>query len=140
MTVSPLLYLGTALSVGSAIFGIAAGLIHVGRTNIQEFRYGAFYSVFALVGSIGYCLASIAFYFNFLGTRLWLPLTCSFISLALIAGLILLAIFVKKDNRILFAILSFYALFTIWLAPLFLWNFIYLIFIARRKRTPPVST
>lgn len=133
---SPLLYLGTALSVGSVIFGIVAGLIHVGRKNIQQFKYGEFYSVFALVGSIGLCLASIAFYFNFLGPHL-IPLFCSFISLASIAGLIVLSIFVKKDNRILFVVLSFYAPLTIWLAPLFLWNIIYLLFFARRKPTQP---
>ena len=138
MTADPLLYVGTAIFGGSIIFGIVAGLIHVSRANVQEFKYGTFYSVFALVGSIGYSLASIAFYFNFLGSRLWLPLTCSLISLAFIAGLIALAIFVKKDSRILFVILSFYSLVTVWLAPLFIWNLVYLIFIVRRSpKTPP---
>lgn len=137
MTVSPLLYLGTALFVGSAICGIAAGIIHIGRAKVEDFKYGEFYSVFALVGSVGFCLAMIAWYFNFLKPG---PVTyfLSFMALCCAAGLVAAALLVKKDSRLLFVILSFYVLFTIWLAPLFLWNFIYLIFIVRRKRKPPV--
>ena len=85
----------------------------------------------------GYCLASIAFYFNFLGPPFGIAIFCSLIALAFAAGFVALAIFVKKDNRVLFVVLSFYCLLTVWLAPVFAWNMIYLIFVARRPRKDP---
>jgi hypothetical protein len=129
-----LLYVGVGLLVGSAVLGLAVGVAYILRARIEEFRYGMFYSVFAIVASIGYCFASIAFYFNFLGPRLGIPIFCSLIALGFAAGLVVLAVFVKKDSRVLFAILSFYTLFTVWLAPVFVWNLVYLIFIAPRSR------
>jgi hypothetical protein len=129
-----LLYVGAGLLVGSAVLGVAVGLAYILRAKIQEFRYGVFYSVFALVASIGYCLASIAFYFNFLGPKLGVPVFCSLIALGFVGGLVVMAALVKKDSRVLFTILSFYSLFVIWLAPVFVWNLIYLIFTARRCR------
>jgi hypothetical protein len=126
-----LLYVGAGLFVGSAVLGVAVALAHILRAKIEDFRYGTFYSVFALVASIGYCLASIAFYFNYLGLQI--AVFCSLISLGFIAGLLILAARVKKDNRVLFVLLSFYSLFTIYLAPLFVWNLIYVVFIARRS-------
>jgi hypothetical protein len=126
-----LLYVGAGLFVGSAVLGVAVALAHILRAKIEDFRYGTFYSVFALVASIGYCLASIAFYFNYLGLQI--AVFCSLISLGFIAGLLILAARVKKDNRVLFVLLSFYSLFTVYLAPLFVWNLIYVVFIARRS-------
>lgn len=129
------------IEFGSMIVGLAAALAYVRRKQIQEFRYGVFYTVFALIGSIGYCLASIGFFFNFLtrGGSTGIALFCSLVALGLIVGLIVLGLFVKKDDRILFVVLSFYSLFTLWLAPVFLWNLIYLIFIVRRSGSTPPS-
>jgi len=132
-----LLYVGVGLFVGSAVLGAAVALAHILRAKIEEFRYGTFYSVFALVASIGYCLASIAFYFSFLGPPFGIPVFCSLIALGFIAGLVILAVRVKKDSRVLFVVLSFYSLFTVWLAPVFVWNLIYVIFVARRPRKEP---
>ena len=132
-----LLYVGTGLLVGSAVLGVAVGIAYVLRTKIETFKYGVFYSVFALVASLGYCLASIAWFFNFLGPRLQLPIFCSLISLGFLAGLVVIAVLIKKDNRWLFAILSLYTLFTVWLAPVFVWNMIYLVFVARRSKGIP---
>lgn len=140
MKTSVLFDAAIGVEFGSMILGLAVALAYVLRKKIQEFRYGVFYTVFALVGAIGYCLASIGFFFNFLtrGGSIGIALFCSLIAVGLIAGLIVLGLFVKKDDRVLFAVLSFYSLFTVWLAPLFLWNVIYLIFITRRSpRTPP---
>jgi len=131
-----LLYVGTGLLVGSAVLGIAVGIAYILRAKIETFKYGVFYSVFALVASIGYCLASIAWYFNFMGPHLQLPIFCSLVSLGFLAGLVVMAVLIKKDNRWLFAILSLYTLFTIWLAPVFVWNMVYLVFIARSKGIP----
>lgn len=132
-----LLYVGVGLFVGSAVLGLAVALAHVLKAKVEEFRYGVFYSVFALVASIGYCLASIAFYFNFLGPPFGIAIFCSLIALGFVAGLVVLAVRVRKNNRVLFIVLSFYSLFTVWLAPVFVWNLIYLIFIARRSRKEP---
>ncbi len=132
-----LLYVGVGLFVGSAVLGAAVALAHILRAKVEEFRYGTFYSVFALVASIGYCLASIAFYFNFLGPPFGIPVFCSLIALGFVAGLVVLAVRVKKDSRVLFVVLSFYSLFTVWLAPVFVWNLMYVIFIARRPRNEP---
>ena len=132
-----LLYVGAGLGMGSTILGAAVALAYILRTRVEEFRYGVFFSVFALVASIGYCLASIAFYFNFLGPPFGIAIFCSLIALAFAAGFVALAIFVKKDNRVLFVVLSFYCLLTVWLAPVFAWNMIYLIFVARRPRKDP---
>ncbi len=132
-----LLYVGVGLFVGSAVLGAAVALAHTLRAKVEEFRYGTFYSVFALVASIGYCLASIAFYFNFLGPPFGIPVFCSLIALGFVAGLVVLAVRVKKNSRVLFVVLSFYSLFTVWLAPVFIWNLIYVIFIARRPRNEP---
>ena len=139
-----LLFVGTGLMAVSAILGIVIGLAYIVHTKPEGFKYGTFYSVFALVASIGYCLASIAFFFNFIkGPPYAIQTFSSLISLAFVAGLLVLAIFVKKDNRILFVVLSFYSLFVIWLAPVFLWNLVYLIIVWRRSRrkpdTPPPS-
>jgi hypothetical protein len=135
-----LLYVGAGLLVGSAILGIAVGIAYILRAKIETFKYGAFYSVFALVASIGYCLASIAWFFNFLGPKLQLPIFCSLVSIGFLAGLVVMAVLVRKDNRWLFAILSLYTLFVIWLAPIFVWNMIYLVFVARSsKRNPDVA-
>lgn len=136
-----LLYVGVGLFVGSMILGLAVAMAYVLRANLPEFKYGAFYTVFALVASMGYCLASIAFFFNFLGgPGLQLPLFCSAISLCFLAALIVLAIYVKKTSRVLFLVLSFYSLFSGWLIPVFLWNFIYIIFIARHPMKEPDKT
>lgn len=132
-----LLYVGAGLFVGSAVLGAAIALAYILRVKVEEFRYGTFYSVFALVASIGYCLASIAFYFNFLGPPFGIPIFCSLIALGFIVGLVILAVCVKKGSRVLFVVLSFYSLFTVWLAPVFVWNLIYVIFIARRSRREP---
>ncbi len=132
-----LLYVGTGLLVGSAVLGAAVGLAYTLRAKIQEFRYGVFYSVFALVASIGYCLASIAFFFNFLGPQLQLPLFCSLVAIGFLAGLIVMAVYIKKDSRMLFAVLSFYSIFVVWLAPVFIWNMIYLVFVTRRSLNKP---
>lgn len=132
-----LLYVGTGLLAGSAVVGVAMGLAYTIRFKIQEFRYGVFYSVFALVASIGYCLASIAFFFKFLGPQLQIPVFCSLIALGFLVGLVVMAVFVKKDSRVLFTVLSFYSLLVVWLAPVFVWNLIYLAFIARRSRKEP---
>lgn len=133
-----LMYVGAGLLVGSAILGIAVGIAYIPRSKIETFKYGAFYSVFALVASIGYCLASVAFFFNFLGPKLQLPIFCSLVSLGFLAGLVVMAVLVRKDNRWLFAILSLYTLFTVWLAPVFVWNMIYLVFVARSPNQNPV--
>jgi hypothetical protein len=130
-----LLYVGAGVFVGSAVLGVAVALAHILRAKVEDFRYGTFYSVFALVASIGYCLACIAFYFNYLGLQI--AVFCSLISLGFIAGLLILAARVKKENRVLFVVLSFYSLFTVYLAPLFVWNLIYILFIARRSRKDP---
>jgi len=135
-----LLYVGTGLLVGSAVLGIAVALAHILRTKLEDFKYGTFYSVFALVASIGYCLATIAFYFNYLGPPFGIAVFGSLISLGFIAGLLILAARVKKDSRALFVVLSFYSLFTVWLAPVFVWNLIYVLFIARRTRQEPNNT
>lgn len=132
-----LLYVGAGLLVGSAVLGVAVALAYILRARTEEFRYGVFYSVFALVASIGYCLASIAFFFNFLGPSLAMPVFCTLISLGFIAGLAVMATWVKKDSRVLFLVLSFYSLLVVWLAPVFIWNLIYLIFIAHRSRKEP---
>jgi hypothetical protein len=130
------LFVGVGLLVGSAVAGAAVGLAHILRTNVHEFKYGIFYNVFALVASIGYCLASIAFYVNFLAPPI--AVFCSLIALGFIAGLLVLAIRVKKDNRALFIVLSFYSLLVVWLAPVFVWNIIYLVILGRRSpRLPP---
>jgi hypothetical protein len=71
---------------------------------------------------------------------LQLPIFCSLISAGFLAGLIVMAVLVRKDNRWLFAILSLYTLFMVWLAPVFVWNMIYLIFVARSsKRNPDIA-
>lgn len=127
-----LLYVGAGTLIGSAVLGLAVGLIFLLRAKIQEFRYGVFYSVFALVASIGYCLASIAFYFNFLAPKI--AVFCSLIALGFVVGLSLMAMLVKKTSRVLFVVLSFYSLLVVWLAPLFLWNIVYIAFVARRTR------
>lgn len=132
-----LLYVGAGLGMGSTILGAAVALAYILRTKVETFRYGVFYSVFALVASIGYCLASIAFYFNFLGPPYGIAIFCSLIAVAFAAGLLALALFVKKDNRVLFVVLSFYCILTVWLAPVFLWNMIYLIFVARCPHKDP---
>jgi hypothetical protein len=132
-----LMYVGAGLLVGSAVLGIAVGIAYTLRAKIETFKYGVFYSVFAMVASIGYCLASIAWFFNFLGPRLQLPIFCSLVSLGFLAGLIVMVVFIKKDNRWLFAILSLYTLFVVWLTPVFVWNMIYLIFVARRPKPNP---
>lgn len=141
MKTSVLFDAAVGVEFGSMILGLAVALAYVLRKRIQEFRYGVFYTVFALVGSIGYLLASIGFFFNFLmrNGAIGIPLFCSLVALGLIVGLIVLGLFVKKDDRILFAVLSLYSLFTIWLAPVFVWNMIYLIFIARRSPSTPPS-
>ena len=63
------------------------------------------------------------------------PSSCSLISLGLIAGLAVMAALVEKNSRVLFAVLSFYSLIVVRLAPVFIWNLIYLIFNARRTRS-----
>ncbi len=80
-----LLYVGTGLLVGSAVLGVAVGLVYTLRAKIQGFRYGAFFSAFALVASIGYCLASIAFFFNFLPPNI--AVFCSLVALGFLVGL-----------------------------------------------------
>jgi hypothetical protein len=132
-----LMYVGAGLLVGSAVLGIAVGIAYILRAKIETFKYGVFYSVFALVASIGYCLASIAWFFHFLGPKLQLPIFCSLVAVGFLAGLVVMAVLIRKDNRWLFAILSLYTLFTVWLAPLFVWNMIYLIFVARRPKQNP---
>lgn len=126
---------GAGVMVGSVVLGVAVGLVYTLGAKIQDFRYGVFYSAFALVASIGYCLGAIAFFFKFLTPEI--AAFCSLVALGFLAGLVLLAVFVKKDNRVLFTILSFYSLLVVWLAPLFVWNLIYLIFIAGRSRPKP---
>lgn len=130
------------IEFGSMILGLAVALTYIRRKRVQDFRYGVFYSVFALIGSIGYCLASIGFFFNSLGRNgsIGIVLFSSLVALGLVAGLIFLGLFVRKDDRTLFVVLSFYSLFTLWLAPVFVWNLIYLIFITRRSRNEPPST
>lgn len=124
----------------SMVLGLVVALAYVRRKRIHEFRYGVFYTVFALIGSFGYCLASIALYLSVpRHGAIGIVLLCSLAALALILVLVFLGLFVKKDDRILFVVLSFYSLITLWLAPLFVWNLIYLIFIARRSRTAPPS-
>jgi len=135
-----LLYVGVGLFMGSVVLGMAVALAHILRAKVEKFRYGTFYSVFALVASIGFCLANIAFYFNFLGPPFGIAVFCSLIMGGFIAGLIILAIRVNKDSRVLFVVLSFYSLFTVWLAPVFVWNLIYVIFIARGPRKEPDNT
>jgi hypothetical protein len=132
-----LLYVGSGLLVGSAVLGGALGLAATLRAKIQGFRYGVFYSVFALVASMGYCLASIAFFFSFLGPELQLPMFCSLIAIGFLAGLVVMAVYVRKDSRVLFGILSLYSILVFWLAPLFIWNVIYLVFVARRSPRQP---
>jgi hypothetical protein len=132
-----LLYVGTVLLIGSAVLGAAVGLAYTLRAKIQEFRYGVFYSVFALVASMGYCLASVAFFFNFLGPKLQIPLFCSLVAVGFLVGLVVMAISVRKDSRVLFGILSLYLILVFWLAPIFLWNMIYLVFVARRTSKQP---
>lgn len=134
--------LASGIEFGSMVLGLAVALAYIHRKRIQEFRYGVFYTVFALIGSFGYCLASICLYLGVLtrNQATGIALVCSLVALALIVGLVFLGLFVKKDDRILFALLSFYSLITIWLAPLFVWNLIYLILIVRRSRTSPRST
>lgn len=127
------LYLGSGLLVGSAILGLAAALAYILRSPPKEFKYGAFYSIFALVAFTGYWLTTIPFYFRFLGQHgNELPTFCSLISLAFAAGLIVLAIFVRKDSRVLFVVLSFYPLLVFYLAPVFIWNMIYVACAGRR--------
>jgi hypothetical protein len=135
MKSNALLYVGTCAIWGSALLGIGVGLVYLLLSKVEDFKYGVFYSVFALVGAIGFCLGSIAFYFQFLaGPPYGIQMACSVISLAFAAGFVALAVCVKKDNRALFVVLSFYSLLTIWLAPVFLWNLLYLIFMTRRPR------
>lgn len=67
-----------------------------------------------------------------------MPIFCSLVSVGFLVGLIVMAVLVRKDNRWLFAILSLYTLFTVWLAPVFVWNMIYLVFVARRPKQNPV--
>jgi hypothetical protein len=128
-----LLFVGAGVLVGSIFLGVAIGLIYVLRGNIREFRYGVFYSVFASVASIGFCLSSIAFYFQYLSFNI--AVFCSLLAVGFLGGLSLLAAFVRKDNRVLFGILSIYCLAVIWLVPVFIWNMIYLFAVARRRRT-----
>jgi hypothetical protein len=130
-----LLFLGTGVMGGSILLGLAIALIYVLRGKLREFRYGAFYSVFAYVASIGLCLAAIAFYFQFLDFKI--AVMCSVVALGMIGGLSLLAAYVRKDNRIVFVILSLYCLVVIWLAPVFIWNLIYLFAIAKQSQPQP---
>lgn len=127
-----LLFLGTGVVVSSIFLGIAIGLIYVFRRDVREFRYGVFYSVFALVASIGFLLGSIAFFFQYLTINIAAP--CSLISLLLMGALSLLASFVRKDSRVLFGVLSIYCLVTVYLVPVFIWNMIYLLVVARRRQ------
>ena len=120
------------------MLGVGVGLAYLLLSKVEQFKYGVFYSVFALVGAIGLCLGTIAFYFQFIaGPPYGIQIACSVISFAFAAGLAALAVCVKKENRALFVVLSFYSLLVVWLAPVFLWNLLYLIFIARRSRKAP---
>jgi hypothetical protein len=134
-----LLYVGSGLAVGSVAVGAAVGLAYVLRKEIREFKYGVFYSVFALVAAMGYCLASIAFFFQFLARTPDLPVFCSLVSLGIFAGLIVMTIYIRKDSLVLFAIMSFYSLATVWLAPIFLWNLIYLCLVITNRQKAPAT-
>ena len=132
-----LLYIGAGLMFGSMALGLALGLIHLTTRPmpLTHFKYGTFYTVFALTGSMGLCFAFACFFFLYLHPDLAICLTI--FMLGFLVGLILVVFRVKKDNRILFAVLSFYALFSFYLAPLFLWNLIYLFFLAKKPPAPP---
>jgi hypothetical protein len=132
-----LLYVGTGLLVGSAILGLAVGLIYLLRSGTKDFRYGVFYSTFALVASIGYCLGAIAFFFQFLHRDI--AIFCSLVAAGALIGLVLIGIFLKKSSRVLFGVLSFYLLLVVWLAPVFLWNMLYLFWVSRNSKRAELS-
>src|SRR5262249_40786902 len=100
-----------------------------------HFKYGTFYNVFALVGATGMCIGSSCFFFLYLQKNI--ATFSTIMASCVLIGLLLFALRVKKDNRILFAVLSFYWIFTVYLSPLFLWNIIYLFFIAKKPAQPP---
>jgi hypothetical protein len=133
--IDPLLAIGAGLLFGSMILGIAVAIIHVATHETTGFKYGTFYNAFALVGSVGMCLAYICFFFLYLGGGIAIFLTI--LTSAVLVGLLLFALRMKKDSRILFAVLSFYALFSVYLSPLFLWNMIYLFLVAKKPTGPP---
>jgi hypothetical protein len=130
-----LLFIGTAFYTGSIILGAAIALVYITTKRITHFKYGTFYNVFALVGATGMCFGSVCFFFLYLRKDMATFLTV--MTSCILVGLLLFALRMKKDSRILFAILSFYWIFTVYLSPLFLWNMIYLLFIAKKRAEPP---
>jgi hypothetical protein len=126
-------YTGACLIVFSAALGVIFAWIYVLRNNVQTFRYGVFYSVFALVASLGFCAAGIVFYFEFLVIDI--AYYCTIFNLVVIAAILAMAMFVRKDSRVLFFVLSFYSAVVIWISPLFLWNIIYLCLDRRKTRS-----
>lgn len=119
-----LLFLGAGLVLAAFVIGISAGIIGSVKSTIPKFKYGSFYVTFSLPFSVLYFLATMAFYYQFLGSEI--ALYCSIVSLALLISAVLIFMFLPLGSRLQFTLLSLPCLFFWPLIPLFIWNLVYI--------------
>jgi len=124
MRENTLLYLGAGIASFTIIVSIVTGLIYSQKKEFSDFKYGAFYihSIFGI--AIGSTLSGILFYFQFLS---WdLAIFSSSLLLGFQVGFLLLYKFMEKRNKLFFFLVSIPCLVIFYLAPIFIFNMVYI--------------
>ncbi len=120
-----LLFLGSGLGAGGILLGPIIGVILAVKESSKGFRYGAFFLGTSMVLVPLFGAASVCFYYQFLSEG-GLAHSVAIPTALVTIGVIIAFFCLPFRSKSLFIIVSFPYLAGIYLAPLFIFNLIYI--------------